>query len=244
LVRHFSSGTMRMLRLPTARPLALRFPSNVGTSLTPVSFARLGFLESLPLRLGVGRPVSPHHFRFFLSWRKLSRLSHVPREPFRAFALLSDPGRISAPSLLRRFDSAPAVRTTKAPALIIISRLYHTAFAPLHTLRAAIADDYAMFASGWWLAFAGWGLSPHWVPVLCFRVCLSLYILFLTFWVFLTRPNLLSLILSSSRTSLNLSGSASWTPRELTISRNLNPTRLYTLNHQVESPVARTNLKS
>jgi len=52
-------------------------------------------------------------------------------------------------------------------------RLYHTAFAPLHTLRAAIADDYAMFASGWWLAFAGWGCSPHWIPVLCFRVLFS-----------------------------------------------------------------------
>ena len=128
--------------------------------MTPASFARLGFLESLPLRLGVGLPVSPHHFRFFLSWRKHGRFSHVPRVPFRAFALLSDPGRISTPSRLRRFDAAPAVRTTKAPALIIISRLNHTAFAPLHTLRAAIADDYAMFASGWWLAFAGWACLP------------------------------------------------------------------------------------
>jgi hypothetical protein len=34
-VRHFSCGTMRMLRLPAARPLALRFPANGGTSLTP-----------------------------------------------------------------------------------------------------------------------------------------------------------------------------------------------------------------
>src|ERR1700758_5689018 len=78
----------------------------------------------------------------------------------RAFALLSDPGRISTPSLLRRLDSAPAVQTTKAPTLIIISRLYHTAFAPLHTLRAAIADDYAMFASGWWPTFTGWASRP------------------------------------------------------------------------------------
>jgi hypothetical protein len=60
------------------------------------------------------------------------------------------------------------------------------AFAPLHTLRAAITDDYAMFASDRWLAFTGWGCLPHWVPVLCFRV--FFYMLFLTFWVFLTRP--------------------------------------------------------
>jgi len=165
--------------------------------LTPASFARLGFLESLPLRLGVGLPVSPHHSGSSLL-EEACRISHVPREPFRAFALLSDPGRISTPSLLRRFDAAPAVRTTKAPALIIISRLYHTAVAPLHTLRAAIADDYAMFASGWWLAFAGWTCLPtgslYCVSESCF---LSLYILFLTFWVFMTRPELLNSCLNS-----------------------------------------------
>jgi len=88
----------------------------------------------------------------------------------------------------------PAVRTTKTPALIIISRLYHTAFAPLHTLRAAIADDYAMFASGWWLAFAGRGLFSPLDPCIMFPslVFFPLYILFLTFWVFMTRPELLN----------------------------------------------------
>src|ERR1700726_1154218 len=78
--------------------------------------------------------------------------------------------------------------------LNIISRLNHTASAPLHTLRAAIADDYAMFASGRWLAFAGWGFvfptgSLYCVSESCF---LSDYMLFLTFWVFLTRPELLN----------------------------------------------------
>jgi len=43
--------------------------------LTPVYFARLGFLGSLPLRLGVGLPVSPHHFRFFSLGGSLSDLS-------------------------------------------------------------------------------------------------------------------------------------------------------------------------
>jgi len=184
---------MRMLRLPTARPLALRFPASGGYLLDSISFARLGLLESLPMRLGVGRPVSPLVPVLSLL-EEVSRISQVPRVPFRAFALLLDPGRISTPSLLRRFDSAPAVRTTKAPTLNIISRLNHTAFAPLHTLRAAIADDYAMFASGRWLAFAGWGFvfptgSLYCVSESCF---LSDYMLFLTFWVFLTRPELLS----------------------------------------------------
>ena len=183
---------MRMLRLPTARPLALRIPANGGYLLDSSSFARLGLLEPLPMRLGVGRPVSPLAPVLSLL-EEVSRISQVPRVPFRAFALLLDPGRISTPSLLRRFDSAPAVRTTKAPTLNIISRLNHTAFAPLHTLRAAIADDYAMFASGRWLAFAGWGFvfptgSLYCVSKSCF---LSDYMLFLTFWVFLTRPELL-----------------------------------------------------
>ena len=159
-VRHFSSGTMRMLRLPAARPLALRFPSNEGYLLDS-SFFRSPRVSGVP-------PAAPGRWSTGLAaplpvlslLEEVSRISHVPREPFRAFALLSDPGRIFTPSLLRRFDAAPAVRTTKAPALIIISRLNHTAFAPFHTLRAAIADDYAMFASGWWLAFAGWVCLP------------------------------------------------------------------------------------
>ena len=158
---------MRMLRLPTARPLALRIPANGGYLRDSISFARLGLLEPLPMRLGVGRPVSPLSPVLSLL-EEVSRISQVPRVPFRAFALLLDPGRISTPSLLRRFDSAPAVRTTKAPTLNIISRLNHTALAPLHTLRAAIADDYAMFASGRWLAFAGWGLSSPLGPCIVF----------------------------------------------------------------------------
>jgi voltage-dependent potassium channel beta subunit len=58
------------------------------------------------MRLGVGRPVSPLAPVLSLL-EEVSRISQVPRVPFRAFALLLDPGRISTPSLLRRFDSAP-----------------------------------------------------------------------------------------------------------------------------------------
>src|ERR1700747_298044 len=46
-----------------------------------------------------------------------------------------------------------------------------------------------MFASGWWPAFARWGSFPtrslYCVSKACF---LSDYMLFLTFWVCLTRP--------------------------------------------------------
>jgi len=160
---------MRMPRLPTARPLALRFPWNEGY------FLDSSFFRS-PRVSGVHPPAAPGRWSTGLATplpvlslfgESQSDLS-CSQGILCAFALLSDPGRISAPSLLWRFDSAPAVRTTKAPALIIISRLYHTAFAPLHTLRAAIADDYAMFDSGWWLAFAGWGLFSPLDPCIVF----------------------------------------------------------------------------
>ena len=189
MVRHFSRGTMRMLRLPAAPPVALRFPSNNGYLLDSIFFRSPrahGVAPAAPRRWSTGfASTTP-----VLSIEEDSRFSQVPRVPFRAFALLSDPGRISSPSLLRRFDSAPAVQTTKAPTSSIISRLYHTAFAPLHTLRAAIADDYAMFASGWWPTFAGWVSRPTGsllcVSESCFRFD---YMLFLTFWVYLTRLN-------------------------------------------------------
>jgi len=113
LVRHFSCGTMRMLRLPSARPLALGFLRTTVTSLTPfLSLASGSWSCSRCAWALVYR--SRHMLRFFLQ-EEASRISQVPRVPFRAFALLSDPGRISTPSLLRRFDSAPAVQTTKAP---------------------------------------------------------------------------------------------------------------------------------
>ena len=151
---------MRMLRLPTARPLALRFLRATVTSLTPFSFARLGLMELLPLRLGVGLPVSPQPLRFF-PWRKPFGSLKFPGYPFVLLPCSRTPvGSPRQAFFLRRFDSAPAVQTTKAPTSSIISRLYHTAFAPLHTLRAAIADDYAMFASGWWPTFTGWAPRP------------------------------------------------------------------------------------
>ena len=159
---------MRMLRLPTARPLALRFLRATVTSLTPVSFARLGLLEFLPLRLGVGLPVSPHSLRFFLSWRKPVGSLKFPGNPFVLLPCSQTPVGSPRQAFCGASILPPYVRRRRLQHSIIISRLYHTALAPLHTLRAAIADDYAMFASGWWPTFAGWGCLTHWVPAIVF----------------------------------------------------------------------------
>ena len=114
MVRHFSRGTMRMLRLPAAPPVALRFSSNNGYLLASISFRSPrapGVAPAAPGRWSTGfASTTP-----VLFMEEASRISQVPRVPFRAFALLLDPGRISTPSRLRRFDSAPAVQTTKAP---------------------------------------------------------------------------------------------------------------------------------
>jgi hypothetical protein len=112
-----------------AHPVSLRIPS--GHGYFPASL----FLRSL---LGPGsraRCAGALVYRFrpllrLVPEEEVSRISQVPREPVRAFALLFDPGRISAPSPLRRFDAAPAALTTKAPTLTFISRLNHTALAP------------------------------------------------------------------------------------------------------------------
>ena len=95
-----------------------------------------------------------------------NRISQFPREPFDAYALLSGPGRIFTPLPVASgaHDAAPACLTTKAPTLIILSRLYHTASASAPSAPSApsaIADDYAMFASGRWRAFSRRASSPE-----------------------------------------------------------------------------------
>ena len=135
------------------------FPSSDGYLLDSISFARLGLLELLPRRLGVGLPVSPPCSGSFSFGGSQSVLSSS-QGTLSCFCPALGPRSDLRAKPFRRFNSAPAVQTTKAPTLSIVSRLYHTAFAPLHTLRAAIADDYAMFASGWWPTFAGWASRP------------------------------------------------------------------------------------
>ena len=135
-VRHLSSGTMRLLRLPLLVTRLFVFLRVALTSLPPFHFARFGYSEFLSrcawALVGRFRPCSGS-----FAGEEVRRISQVPREPFSAFALLSDPGRISTPSWLRRFNAAPAVLTTKAPTSIIVSRLNHTAlaFAPYASCR-------------------------------------------------------------------------------------------------------------
>jgi len=135
-VRHLSSGTTRLLRLPLLVTRLFVFLRVTLTSLPPFPFARFGYSEFLSrcawALVGRFRPCSGS-----FAGEEVRRISQVPREPLSAFALLSDPGRISTPSQLRRFDAAPAVLTTKAPTSIIVSRLNHTAlaFAPYASCR-------------------------------------------------------------------------------------------------------------
>ena len=69
-------------RLLTAWLLAPGSPWCQGYLLDSWLLARLGLLDSLLLLLGVGLPVSPHHFRFFLSWKKLDASKNSPGYPF------------------------------------------------------------------------------------------------------------------------------------------------------------------
>src|SRR6202789_1370877 len=83
---------MRPLRLPLSfSPGSLLSPGDtllcLAVSLTPDT-------RSLPVRQGVLLPVSPAFWLFSEGER---RISQVPREPLRPFALLSDPGRTSTP---------------------------------------------------------------------------------------------------------------------------------------------------
>jgi hypothetical protein len=116
---------MRMLRLPSARPVSLRIPSRHGYFLTSFAFARLGSWSSSRCAWALVFRFR-HLLRLFLE-EGVSRISQVPRESFSAFALLSDPGRFSTPSASML---PPAVMTTKAPTLVFVSRLKHTALAP------------------------------------------------------------------------------------------------------------------
>jgi len=76
------------------------------------------------------------------------RVSHVPREPQCACALLSDPGRTSAPRLSGTSVLPPLSwrRRLQQQSLFrgSITRLWHWLF----TLRAALTGDDAKLASG------------------------------------------------------------------------------------------------
>jgi hypothetical protein len=96
-----SLGMVRLLSNATMRPLRLPLPISLGSWLSPGNTLLCPALSlaqhtgSLTARQGVDVPVSPLVWLFSEGER---RISQVPREPLRPFALLSDPGRTSTPS--------------------------------------------------------------------------------------------------------------------------------------------------
>jgi len=150
MVRLLSGATMRPLRLPlSVSPSSLLSP---GDTLFCLALLLAPDTRSLPVRQGVLWPVSPTFWLFSEGER---RISQVPREPLRPFALLSDPGRTSTPGICGPSVLPPLTRTRGLQRSTqfrdSITRLRDSP----HTLRAAISDDDAMVASGWRPAFSG-----------------------------------------------------------------------------------------
>src|SRR5271165_4604856 len=145
---------MRALRLPLSISTA-SLRSAIDTSwclarlLTPA--AKSGLVCQV-----VVLPVSS---LFWFSRRGDRSISQVPREPFRTFALLLDPGRTIALGI-RRSGTAPVDIKTKAPAIRIFRGSITRLLCSLHTLDAAISDDSPMLASGRLPPFPGGPTGP------------------------------------------------------------------------------------
>ena len=145
------NGTIRALRLPAVRPAALRFlrlavppwharfaPTGVACDAGDQGF--LLFLLRLPL---AGIQVETTGPLTFLG------------NPDCALALLFDPGRLVRTRPLRCNDAAPAMSTTKAPALWL-SRLNHTASAlAVYAPQDGLLHHHARLASGHWPSSTG-----------------------------------------------------------------------------------------
>jgi hypothetical protein len=104
-VRHLSCGTMRLLRLPLLIPfLFVSFESRLLPflhffSLAPGQWSSSRCAWALVCRF---RPLLR-----LLAGKKSDGSLKFPGNPFRAFALLSDPGPISTPGLLAAFQCCP-----------------------------------------------------------------------------------------------------------------------------------------
>ena len=167
-----SSATMRPLRLPLS--LSPSSWLSLGDTLLCPAFSLAQITGSLSVRRGVRLPVSPCFWLFSEGER---RISQVPREPLRPFALLSDPGRTSTPGPcgVSVLPSVERWRRLQRQTLFrdSITRLLDSP----PTLRAAISGDDARVASGWRPAFSGRGLIPagfrHGISVLVFTSFLS-----------------------------------------------------------------------
>ena len=80
--------------------------------------------------------------------------------PSHASATLYDSGRFGRPHPTGRHDAAPAIPTTRTPA-IPISELNTVASASaVYASSGALPHPHARLASGWWLAFAGRESNP------------------------------------------------------------------------------------
>ena len=101
---------MKGLRLPVSIPHAL-LPSRHGTAPALWGFALVD-ARGPSTSLGLGLPEGPCR-RLGV---EIDGISQVPREPWCAFALLSDPGRIAPTKPVQWVDVAPDSMTTKAPA--------------------------------------------------------------------------------------------------------------------------------
>lgn len=88
-------------------------------------------------------------------------LSHVPREPSCAFAVLFDPDAASIAGLFAMSVLSPYSRMKRTRCHM--HRFRGSITRPqllLSTLRAALADNYARLASAWWPAFRRRVLHP------------------------------------------------------------------------------------
>ena len=148
---------MKGLRLPVSIPHPL-LPSRHGTAPALWGFALVD-ARGPSTSLGLGLPEGPCR----RLGAEIDGISQVPREPWCAFALLSDPGRIAPTKpvqwveVVSRIDLSPRFHDDEGSRNLAlfrgsITQLLHS----LSTLRAAIADDDARLASGGWLALTGW----------------------------------------------------------------------------------------
>ncbi len=168
-VRLLSGATMGSLRLPllvSARSLRLRSDTLrcLALSLAPAA-------KRLPVRQDVVRPVSP---LLWLSAQGSRRISQVPREPLHPFALLSDPGRISAPGICFGASMLPhTARLVRLQPRCIFRDSITRLLGSLHTLRAALSGRRRNVRFRLAASLCRAGFLSRWVPVLNFSVFTS-----------------------------------------------------------------------
>ena len=151
-------GTMRQLRRPRCPPSPSLFQRCARWPWTDWSCSLAGTGQSAVLAPGLCLPVAPHSGL----WSQGTAVrSQVPREPSRAFAPLSDPGRTSAPRQWRRSGTVPAHYEARDSSNICPFGTQSRGFGT-HCLRFVppSRDDYARLASGWWLTVSGWDWLP------------------------------------------------------------------------------------